>query len=266
MLESVNDLVMTFLCKCSSLALQLKACQSTVSSPFLLRQIPRANYLSFFSTSIATRNADGKSAESPKATEALASTRVYPKIYTKTGDSGMTSTFTGERRPKDDVIFNALGVVDELTSALGLAREFGLDKQHSYVEQLQRVQCILQDVGSNIATPLSSAREAHLRLTEFDSMHVIELEEWIDDYTSRLSPLENFILPGGGKASCSLHVARTVARRCERATVPLVRQSQVSPEVLKYLNRLSDYLFTIARYAARTEGRQETIYIRPTKK
>ncbi len=118
-----------------------------------------------------------------------------------------------------------------------LAREFGLDKQHSYVEQLQRVQCILQDVGSNIATPLSSAREAHLRLTEFDSMHVIELEEWIDDYTSRLSPLENFILPGGGKASCSLHVARTVARRCERATVPLVRQSQVSPEVLKYLNR-----------------------------
>jgi len=208
------------------------------------------------STAKLLYSVDGKLEEASKA-------KTYPKIYTRTGDSGMTSTFTGERRPKDDAVFEALGAVDELTSILGLAREFGLESGHPYVEQLQRVQCILQDVNANIATPLSSAREAHIKRTEFDLRHVEELEEWIDYYSSQLPPLENFILPGGGKASSTLHFCRTVCRRSERAAVPLMRQSQICPGTLKYLNRLSDFLFTIARFAAKLDGRQETIYIRP---
>ncbi|KAK4020957.1 corrinoid adenosyltransferase [Daphnia magna] len=192
--------------------------------------------------------------------------KVFPKIYTKTGDSGMTSTFTGERRAKDDNIFQALGAVDELASLLGLSREFGLDNSHPYTDHLQRIQCILQDVNACIATPFSSAREAHLVKTEFDSSHVGELEEWIDSYSTHLPPLENFILPGGGKASSSLHVARTVCRRAERAVVPLVREQEINPETLKYLNRLSDLLFTLARFAAKLDKRQETVYLRPGKK
>merc|ERR1712071_594476 len=122
----------------------------------------------------------------------------HPKIYTKTGDSGFSSTFTGERRSKDDYIFQALGAVDELTSMLGLAREFALEGKHDYTDHLQRVQCILQDVNSCIATPHSSAREIHLQRTEFDSSHVDEIEEWIDLYSNQMPPLESFILPVEG--------------------------------------------------------------------
>jgi len=190
----------------------------------------------------------------------------HPKIYTKTGDSGFSSTFTGERRSKDDYIFQALGAVDELTSMLGLAREFALEGKHDYTDHLQRVQCILQDVNSCIATPHSSAREIHLQRTEFDSSHVDEIEEWIDLYSNQMPPLESFILPGGGKPSSTLHVSRTICRRAERAVVPLVKEENTNPETLRYLNRLSDLLFTLARYAAKLDGRKETIYFRPVKK
>jgi len=195
-----------------------------------------------------------------------AASKHYPKIYTKTGDSGLTSTFTGERRSKDDDIFQALGAVDELTSMLGLAREFALEGKHDYTELLQRIQCILQDVNSCIATPYTSAREIHLQRTEFDSSHVAEVEEWIDEYSSQMPPLESFILPGGGKPSSTLHVSRTICRRAERAVIPLVKEKVINPETLRYLNRLSDLLFTLARYAAKVDGRKETIYLRPEKK
>merc|ERR1712071_166134 len=149
---------------------------------------------------------------------------------------------------------------------ISLAREFALEKEHNYTEHLQRVQCILQDVNSCIATPFSSAREVHLQKTEFDSSHVAEVEDWIDMYSSQMPPLESFILPGGGKPSSTLHVSRTICRRAERAVIPLVREKTINPETLRYLNRLSDLLFPLARYAAKTDGRQETIYLRPEKK
>ncbi|XP_053938743.1 corrinoid adenosyltransferase MMAB isoform X3 [Cuculus canorus] len=120
-----------------------------------------------------------------------------PRIYTRTGDAGFSSTFTGERRPKGDRIFEALGATDELNSAIGLAGEFSSEKGHTFVEQLHKVQCMLQDVGSNIATPLSSAREAHLKRTSFSEKPILELEQWIDSYSEQLPPLRAFILPCG---------------------------------------------------------------------
>ncbi|NXJ82182.1 MMAB protein, partial [Trogon melanurus] len=176
---------------------------------------------------------------------------------------GFSSTFTGERRPKGDRIFEALGATDELSSAIGLAGEFGSEKGHAFVEQLHKVQCMLQDVGSNIATPLSSAREAHLKRTSFSEKPVLELEQWIDSYSEQLPPLRAFILPSGGKSSAALHFSRAVCRRAERCVVPLVQAGEADPNVAKYLNRLSDYLFVLARYAAMKEGKEEKIYIKP---
>ncbi|NXI34837.1 MMAB protein, partial [Galbula dea] len=186
-----------------------------------------------------------------------------PKIYTKTGDAGFSSTYTGERRPKDDQIFTALGTTDELSSVIGLAAEFGSEKGHTFVEQLHKVQCMLQDVGSNLATPLSSAREPHLKRTSFSEKPVLELEQWIDSYTEQLPPLRAFILPVGGRSSSALHLSRAVCRRAERCVVPLVQAGEADPNVAKYLNRLSDFLFVLARYAAMREGKEEKIYVRP---
>ncbi|XP_061529302.1 corrinoid adenosyltransferase [Phycodurus eques] len=186
-----------------------------------------------------------------------------PKIYTKTGDKGFSSTFTGERRPKEDHIFEALGNTDELSSAIGLAREFCIEKGHTFTHQLDKIQCVLQDVGSNIATPQSSARESHITRTKFTGTPISDLEGWIDAFTEELPPLTNFILPSGGKSSAALHIARTVCRRAERSVAPIVRSGEANPDVARFLNRLSDYLFTVARYAALKENNKEIIYKRP---
>ncbi|XP_052797797.1 corrinoid adenosyltransferase MMAB-like [Mya arenaria] len=184
------------------------------------------------------------------------------KIYTKTGDKGTSATFTGERRRKDDLIFEALGTTDELTSAIGLAKEYCKDAGHPFLDRLDEIQCILQDVGSNIATPKSSARESHKSLTAFSDQCVPTLESWIDEYTSQLPPLKNFILPSGGKSSTSLHLARAICRRAERKVTTCIRAREMDTEPLKYLNRLSDLLFTMARLAAHREGQEEKIYRR----
>ncbi|XP_067910851.1 corrinoid adenosyltransferase [Heterodontus francisci] len=183
-----------------------------------------------------------------------------PKIYTKTGDKGFSSIFTGERRRKDDDVFEALGSTDELTSAIGLAVEFCLEQGHEFEEELYKIQCVLQDVGSNVATPISSARESHLKRTTFSEKPVIELECWIDRYTEHLPPLTNFILPSGGKCSATLHLARAICRRAERSMISIVQAGEADRNAARYLNRLSDYLFTLARYAAMKEGKKEQIY------
>jgi len=185
------------------------------------------------------------------------------KIYTKTGDKGTSSLYTGERRKKSDIIFEALGATDELSSNIGLAIALSEEKDHPYVSELQRIQCILQDIGSSVATPASSAREAHLKNVGFSGRHTEELEEWVDKYTEDLPELTNFILPGGGVISSQIHVCRSVCRRAERRIAPLVAEEECDPETLKYVNRLSDFLFTIARYAAKLDGKGETIYTRP---
>ncbi|KAG0224151.1 hypothetical protein BGW42_005302 [Actinomortierella wolfii] len=194
-----------------------------------------------------------------------------PKIYTKTGDKGTSALFTGERRPKDDEVFEALGTNDELASAIGLAREFCIDQGspdlNDMIQQLEQIQCLLQDIGSNIATPRDSAAATAARLarTEFDadSQHVQDLEQWIDRMDQELPPLTSFILPSGGKAAASLHIARTTCRRTERRVAPMAQEHRVDQSVAVYLNRLSDYLFTCARYAAMKGGFKEVTYKKP---
>ncbi|XP_004709704.1 corrinoid adenosyltransferase isoform X1 [Echinops telfairi] len=201
--------------------------------------------------------------ESGDGSKPPSKTPKVPKIYTKTGDKGFSSTFTGERRPKDDQVFEAVGTTDELSSLIGLAMELMEERGPLFAEELQKVQCMLQDVGSALATPRSSAREAHLKHTAFPEGAVLELEQWIDKYASQLPPLTAFILPSGGKSSAVLHLCRTVCRRAERRVVPLVQMGETDANVAKFLNRLSDYLFTLARYAALQEGIQEKIYQKP---
>ena len=190
-----------------------------------------------------------------------------PKIYTRTGDGGNSSLYTGERRHKSDRVFSALGAVDELSCQVGLAKEMAMVavKEQPFVDQLVRVQCILQDIGSCVATPPSTARESHLAAVGVSERHSMELEEWIDEYTALLPPLENFVLPGGGMVAAQIHVARATCRRAEREVVVLVGEEECDKEAGKYLNRLSDFLFTISRVASKVEEKEETIYTRPDK-
>ncbi|XP_004843667.1 cob(I)yrinic acid a,c-diamide adenosyltransferase, mitochondrial isoform X2 [Heterocephalus glaber] len=180
---------------------------------------------------------DSQNVEDEDRIQPSSKTPKIPKIYTKTGDKGFSSTFTGERRPKDDQVFEALGTTDELSSAIGFAMELITEKGHTFAEELQKVQCTLQDVGSALATPRSSAREAHLKRTAFEAGPILQLEQWIDNYSRQLPPLTAFILPSGGKSSSALHFCRAVCRRAERRVVPLVQMGETDANVAKFLNR-----------------------------
>ena len=194
------------------------------------------------------------------------------KIYTKTGDAGTTSLYTGDRAPKDHAIFNSLGSIDELNAHLGLARtHYKLMlaakqpqmPEHLHDEQLAEIQARLIDVGSHIATPRKSDEELNerkLQHTAFAEENTADVENWIDQMDSQLPPLRNFILPSGGLTASQLHVARTVCRRAERDLVPLHSQGQIDSSVYTYVNRLSDYLFQLARICAQFEGEEETVY------
>jgi ATP:cob(I)alamin adenosyltransferase len=185
-------------------------------------------------------------------------------VYTKTGDKGTSSLYNGERRDKDDAIFSALGDVDELNAAIGLANEFVTSEGVGISEQLTEVQSRLLDVGSAVATPVDASSPAHLSRVIFSGDHAMQLERWIDAMDDELPPLKNFILPSGGLASAHLHVARTICRRAERSVTPLSREGHVSPIVAQFLNRLSDYLFVAARFASLKAGATEHIYKKST--
>eukprot|EP01026_Neomeris_dumetosa_P054484 TRINITY_DN4902_c0_g1_i1.p1 TRINITY_DN4902_c0_g1~~TRINITY_DN4902_c0_g1_i1.p1 ORF type:complete len:223 (-),score=27.22 TRINITY_DN4902_c0_g1_i1:272-940(-) len=183
------------------------------------------------------------------------------KIYTKTGDKGTSSLYNGERRPKTDEFFEALGNVDELNSSVGLAREY-CQNVNILKQQLEIIQCRLLDVGSAVATPVSQSSENKISRTAFDKQgeQVSMLESWIDAMDDELPPLKNFILPSGGLGSSQLHMARTICRRAERSVISLVEKELVDNQVAIYLNRLSDYLFTAARYTAMKAGCEEIVY------
>jgi ATP:cob(I)alamin adenosyltransferase len=188
------------------------------------------------------------------------------RVYTKTGDKGTTSLYTGERRPKTDPIFDALGDVDELNSHIGVAREYVSCAQKPelapLVDYLNVIQSRLLDIGSHIATPLSShvASAQKLERAAFDEKHIVQLESWIDLMDDQCPPLKNFILPGGGLAASTLHVCRTVCRRSERKTVALSEEGHMHASASVYMNRLSDFFFVAARFAALKSGNAEVIY------
>lgn len=186
------------------------------------------------------------------------------KIYTKTGDAGESSLYSGERRVKDDAVFAALGDVDELNSVVGVAREYAAGLDPALAAQLEAVQSRLLDVGSAVATPLSSSTVKKLQRVAFDPGATAQLESWIDGWDAELQPLTLFILPSGGPGASFLHMARSVCRRAERAVVPLARGGGTDEAVAVFLNRLSDYLFTAARIAAKRAGKSEVTYKKGT--
>jgi cob(I)alamin adenosyltransferase len=176
------------------------------------------------------------------------------KIYTRGGDGGETSFFGGERVRKSHSRVAAYGDVDELNAALGLAQS-SLGPHQRIRERIEEIQRALFGIGGEIATPNARARERLRGLV--DDTLVAALEQSIDSMEEDLAPLRTFILPGGGPAGAALHVARTVCRRAERSVVALAAGSEVRPEVLRYLNRLSDWLFVAARWVNHEEGRSE---------
>ena len=174
---------------------------------------------------------------------------VLNKIYTRTGDDGSTALGSGGRRKKYDLRIAAYGTVDETNAVIGVAR---LHTAGDAVLDgvLARIQNDLFDVGADLCTPGHGKGPGGARLTVTDKQ-VAWLETEIDRLNSELAPLRSFVLPGGSPAAAYLHLARTICRRAERLTAELKDKAgeSVTPEVLKYLNRLSDYLFVASRYA-----------------
>lgn len=177
------------------------------------------------------------------------------KIYTRTGDDGSTSLFSGERVAKDALRVEAYGTVDELNSQLGLARASA--PQALVEEYLVRLQNQLFTAGADLATSADSTRSRIVRILDKD---VAWLEQEIDRMTETLPPLRSFVLPGGTIPAAHIHVARTICRRAERQTIELSRREALGA-ILVYLNRLSDFLFTLARYENFLAGVSEEKWI-----
>ncbi|KAL1923210.1 uncharacterized protein VTP21DRAFT_9586 [Calcarisporiella thermophila] len=181
-------------------------------------------------------------------------------VYTRTGDKGTSALFNGARKPKTDQVFKALGAVDELNSSLGIAQHYCKVSNNGLADQLIEIQCRMLEIGANVATPKSTSSETQLERTKLHESTVSDLEAWIDLMDSKLPPLRNFILPSGGESSVFLHQCRSICRRAEREVVDLVTDDEVDEVALKFLNRLSDYLFVAARYAAQHDGAEENLF------
>jgi len=191
------------------------------------------------------------------------------KVYTRTGDQGLTDLVGGERVPKDSLRIESYGTVDELQSVLGMLRaalseaiEVGNlpDVCREIVGHIHRVQQDLFDLGSTLSTPPQHAGRVKNPIT---AERIAWLEDTMDRWNEELSPLRSFVLSGGGRFSALAHVARTVCRRCERIVLRLSREEEVPPEPLRYLNRLSDFLFVLARHLAQVFGEDEPLWETP---
>jgi cob(I)alamin adenosyltransferase len=178
------------------------------------------------------------------------------KIYTKTGDKGQTSLWGGARVPKHHLRIESYGTVDELNSHLGLVRDYLEDEQLR--TNLKSIQDRLFTVGSILATDPEKADK--LATPDLVQSDIEQLEHWIDEMDQSLPELKNFILPGGHPAVSFCHIARCVCRRAERLTVALHELEPVNELVLTYLNRLSDYLFVLARKIGQLFGAAEIIW------
>jgi cob(I)alamin adenosyltransferase len=178
------------------------------------------------------------------------------KIYTRTGDRGETGLFGGRRVPKDDQRVEAYGEVDELNSVLGMAALHAQRAQlDGLLSQVRLIQSDLFSIGARLATPaVEDGGRPNDHIPPLPAERIAEMEAWIDAAETDLEPLRNFVLPGGCEAAATLHLARTVCRRAERRVITLSRQAHIDDDVVVYLNRLSDLLFTWARWTNHRAG------------
>ncbi len=189
------------------------------------------------------------------------------KVYTRTGDKGKTRLAGGQQVWKDSLRVEAYGDVDELNSVVGVIRAFSAESVGNHLsadrleEELRWIQNKLFDVGGLLATPPGQTFKNMPRVTAKD---VTRLEKLIDSCQKDLTPLKEFILPGGGKTSSLLHQARTICRRAERLCVRLGRKESLDPALVRFLNRLSDTLFVLARWMAKQQHEPEFLWQRDT--
>lgn len=178
------------------------------------------------------------------------------KIYTRKGDDGTTSLDAHHRIPKDSIRIEVIGTIDELNSVIGMVLAFNVETKEIQ-EALKQIQQDLFNLGGELCPP------HHLVIT---SETVSQLEHWLDEWNAKLPPLKEFILPGGNPKSATCHVARTVCRRAERSLVTLNLQESVNPEILCYVNRLSDVLFVAARLLGKETKSDEILWEHKRKK
>jgi cob(I)alamin adenosyltransferase len=176
-------------------------------------------------------------------------------IVTRTGDDGTTGLAGGSRVSKDSPRVWAYGTVDELNSAIGVVRSLNADPDLD--ARLRHIQNDLFNLGGELATPPDKFQKGMPRI---ERQHVVALEKQVEELTKELGPLQEFILPGGGPVGAQLHVARTICRRAERFSVRLSKEEKVGEFVTPYLNRLSDALFTLARWSNQKAGAKETYW------
>ena len=185
------------------------------------------------------------------------------RVYTRTGDKGDTALVGGKRVPKDSSRIESYGTIDELNSIVGLARAFNAEKRgaaNRFLDDvLAKIQDELFDLGSELATPEDAAYAGMYRV---GAAEVKRIEETIDRCQKDLAPLKSFILPGGGKVGSFLDQCRTVCRRAERDIFRLSRDEQLSEWPIKYVNRLSDLFFVLARWMAKQAGEEEVLWQR----
>lgn len=184
------------------------------------------------------------------------------KIYTRTGDKGETSLFSGQRISKCDPFIEALGTIDECNSVLGTAKSFLPEAENFNIirNQIEIIQHALFDLGAAVATPRTSSEANKIDKTRFDQDAIQVLEKWIDEMDAQLPPLKTFILPSGHPAASFTHLARSVCRRAERTVIPLNKHADVADAIVIYLNRLSDYLFILARFINKQANASETLW------
>jgi cob(I)alamin adenosyltransferase len=174
------------------------------------------------------------------------------KIYTKAGDDGKTALFGGRRVSKDSVRIEAYGTIDELNASLGVVLNAVEEENlHAILTTLQHELFVL---GADLAAPLDTK---NVSISRIDATHVTRIEEQIDTLEAQLEPIRYFILPGGSEASSRLHVCRTICRRAERHIVQLATLEDINDFDIQYINRLSDFLFVLARYANHLAGQAD---------
>jgi len=176
------------------------------------------------------------------------------KIYTKGGDSGTTSLFGGKRVGKDDVRVEAYGGVDELNGLLGVI--ISETTNPNRIKKLARIQEELMVLGSDLSSPL----DVSIKIPRVTKVFTARLEKEIDAWEKTLPQVKNFILPGGSLMSAKLHLARSTARRCERSIAKLAREEHVNKNIPAYINRLSDWLFVLARHVNQKDKFKEIIW------